>query len=199
MKTRIIHFAIVALTLVIFISMPGCTKRDNTLPTASFTYTSTKSLPATAHFVNLSTGVVTGTTFSWDFGDGGTSTAINPDHLYLNQGTYTVTLTQTAPAGPPETVTQALVVSTTGPSGISHRPQSPQFTVSITYGVPYLVTFTNNSTEADIYHWNFGDNTTSQSGSSTVTHTYNTPGPHYVLLTATNSNGMDTSGVEIRF
>jgi len=31
----------------------------------------------------------------WDFGDGGTSTTPNPDHVYQNSGTYTVTLTVT--------------------------------------------------------------------------------------------------------
>jgi len=33
-----------------------------------------------------------GNTFFWDFGDGGTSTEINPTHLYTETGNYTVTL-----------------------------------------------------------------------------------------------------------
>ena len=32
-------------------------------------------------------------TFFWDFGDGNTSTNVSPQHTYLEQGTYTVTLT----------------------------------------------------------------------------------------------------------
>lgn len=35
----------------------------------------------------------------WDFGDGETSTDPNPTHTYLTDGTYTVTLTVTNPAG----------------------------------------------------------------------------------------------------
>ncbi|MGO4428710.1 carbohydrate-binding protein, partial [Streptomyces sp. MCAF7] len=32
-------------------------------------------------------------TYSWDFGDGGTSTAANPAHKYSKNGTYTATVT----------------------------------------------------------------------------------------------------------
>ena len=46
--------------------------------------------PCTTHFVNQSTG---GTSYLWDFGDGNTSTAANPSHLYQEAGTYTVKLT----------------------------------------------------------------------------------------------------------
>ncbi len=45
-------------------------------------------------FINTSTG--NPTNYSWDFGDGSTSNAINPSHLY-NAGTYTVTLLITGP------------------------------------------------------------------------------------------------------
>jgi len=38
---------------------------------------------------NLSTN---GVSYSWDFGDGGTSTATNPTYTYNNNGTYTITL-----------------------------------------------------------------------------------------------------------
>jgi len=189
--------AIVATSIVIY----SCDKDDGTAPTAGFTYTSSKSLPATAQFNNMSTGSG-GATFLWNFGDGATSTANHPTHTYINAGTYQVSLTQTPTSGPPETTTKTLMISTTGPSGTSHRPSNTlatDFSVVINYGVPYFVTFTNNSSGATTNHWNFGDNTTSNSGASTVTHTYNTAGPFYVVLTVTNDNGTDTSGVGIQF
>lgn len=40
-----------------------------------------------------------GTTFSWDFGDGGTSTDKDPTHIYTKNGTYTATLTVTNDCG----------------------------------------------------------------------------------------------------
>jgi PKD repeat protein len=47
--------------------------------------------PLTVDFTDLSTGAPT--SWSWDFGDGGTSTAQNPSYTYNSPGTYTVALT----------------------------------------------------------------------------------------------------------
>jgi hypothetical protein len=45
----------------------------------------------TVQFTDQSIGDFT--SYAWSFGDGGTSTAQNPSHEYLNPGTYTVSLT----------------------------------------------------------------------------------------------------------
>ncbi len=42
------------------------------------------------HFENRSLG---GQTYTWDFGDGSTSTVAHPDHVYKKAGVYTVSLT----------------------------------------------------------------------------------------------------------
>jgi len=47
-------------------------------------------------FTNTTVGA---TSYSWDFGDGGTSTASDPTHTYSTSGQYTVTLTATNAAG----------------------------------------------------------------------------------------------------
>ena len=49
------------------------------------------SAPLTVQFTDTSAGGAT--LWSWDFGDGGTSTAQNPTHTYANEGNYTVKLT----------------------------------------------------------------------------------------------------------
>jgi Zn-dependent metalloprotease len=46
--------------------------------------------PGVVHFTNQS---INGNTFQWDFGDGASSTALNPIHQYNSFGTYNVTLT----------------------------------------------------------------------------------------------------------
>ena len=62
-------------------------------PTASFTYTA---VGLTVTFTNTSTG---GASYSWNFGDGGTSTEANPTHVYTSAGVYNVTLTVTNGCG----------------------------------------------------------------------------------------------------
>ncbi|RXA20193.1 PKD domain-containing protein [Methanosarcina sp. MSH10X1] len=61
---------------------------------AGFTFSPRKGqAPLTVQFTDTSTGGVTA--WSWDFGDGATSTSRNPNHIYSRTGTYTVKLTVT--------------------------------------------------------------------------------------------------------
>lgn len=63
-------------------------------PIANFTAnTTTISVGGSVNFTDLSLN--SPTSWSWDFGDGGTSTAQNPSHLYSSVGTYDVSLTAT--------------------------------------------------------------------------------------------------------
>lgn len=66
----------------------GCSK--SVIPTAAFSYTGTKIAPAAITFINNSTNA---TSYTWAFGDGGTSTESAPAHTYTAAGSYTVTLT----------------------------------------------------------------------------------------------------------
>ena len=54
------------------------------------------------------TGMIT--TYAWDFGDGGTSTAINPNYTYVDAGNYTVQLTTTIAGNCSNTVSKLVVV-----------------------------------------------------------------------------------------
>jgi PKD repeat protein len=68
-----------------------------TVPAADFTAApTTGAAPLGVGFHDQSTGA---TGWSWDFGDGGTSTVQNPYHFYSNPGEYTVTLRVTGPGG----------------------------------------------------------------------------------------------------
>lgn len=66
-------------------------------PTATFSSNSPVVLGNPVIFSNSSTG--TDLTFYWDFGDGESSTEINPSHSYGAVGSYLVTLTATNSAG----------------------------------------------------------------------------------------------------
>jgi PKD repeat protein len=62
--------------------------------TADFTADVTSGpAPLTVQFTDLSTGPVKA--WHWDFGDGATSSKQHPEHIYLQAGTYTVSLTAT--------------------------------------------------------------------------------------------------------
>lgn len=56
-------------------------------PTASASF---ESLPN--NVVNFTNTSQNGTTYFWDFGDGSTSTDLNPSHIYLSEGTWNVML-----------------------------------------------------------------------------------------------------------
>ena len=67
-------------------------------PTAAFEATPTSgTAPLAVAFTDRSTGAPTA--WSWNFGDGSSSTEQNPAHTYTQAGTYTVTLTVTSPGG----------------------------------------------------------------------------------------------------
>jgi len=88
-----------------------------TAPTANFSASPTSgTAPLPVNFTDTSLG--TPTSWSWDFGDSGTSTAQHPSHTYQAAGTYTVTLTATNATGfDGETKIGYIKVSPTG--GIS--------------------------------------------------------------------------------
>jgi PKD repeat protein len=53
--------------------------------------------PLAVSFTSQSSGDIA--TYAWAFGDGGTSTLVNPSHTYLAAGTYTVSLTVSGDGG----------------------------------------------------------------------------------------------------
>jgi PKD repeat protein len=82
-------------------------------PVAQFTGTPTSgAAPLTVNFSNASAGSIT--SYAWTFGDGGTSTAASPSHVYTAVGTYTVNLTVTGPGGSNTRTRSDYVMVTTG-------------------------------------------------------------------------------------
>jgi PKD repeat protein len=80
-------------------------------PVANFVGSPTSGgAPLTVSFTDQSTN--SPTSWSWTFGDGGTSTTKNPSHVYASEGSYTVTLTATNGCGSDgETKTNYITVS----------------------------------------------------------------------------------------
>lgn len=65
--------------------------------------------PCTIQFTDHSTGDFI--TWSWTFGDGGSSSEQNPTHVYTTAGTYTVTLTIAGPGGTDDMIATKVITS----------------------------------------------------------------------------------------
>jgi len=138
--------------------------------------------PLNSEFHDRSTNVPT--SWSWNFGDGNTSTAQNPTHSYTTPGNYTVTLTATNARGSSSPCAKTNLVTVKAISALfSGNP--------IVGGPGMVVQFTDlSSGTPTAWSWDFGD-----SGTSTAqnpSHTYNTGGYYTVALTVTNAGGNDT-------
>jgi PKD repeat protein len=81
----------------------GCEKKEQrepisppTPPTADFTYEITDHITRTVKFTNASAHAQS---YSWNFGDAGTSSQVSPQHNYPSYGNYTVKLTASGEGG----------------------------------------------------------------------------------------------------
>ncbi|WP_020534230.1 PKD domain-containing protein [Lewinella cohaerens] len=120
--------------------------------------------------------------YLWDFGDGNTSTAANPSHLYSGSGTYEVSLSITNECG--------TVVITEDVSVMRPLPQVAFTTEEAPQGcVPLSVNFINESIDADSYQWLFPGGDPSSSIEENPTVIYNEAGSYPVQLTAGNESG----------
>ncbi|MGN6743163.1 MAG: PKD domain-containing protein [Amnibacterium sp.] len=158
-----------------------------TAPTASFTEDRTSgTAPLTVQFTDTSTG--SPTSWAWDFGDGTTSTAQSPQHVFA-AGTYTVTLVASNGTGA-STNTASASITATAPTGSA---PTASFTEDTTSGTaPLTVQFTDTSTNSPTsWSWDFGDGT--GSSAQNPSHIYGTQGTYTVKLVATNGTGSSTN------
>jgi PKD repeat protein len=129
--------------------------------------------PLAVRFIDYSRGA---STWSWDFGDGQTSTDREPVHTYTAPGRYTVTLTVSNGAGATASETKWEYIIVTG--GLT-----ADFSANVTSGAaPLAVLFTPDAPGATSWQWYFGDGATSSS--ETPVHVYLAPGVYTVSLVA---------------
>ena len=132
--------------------------------------------------------------YKWDFGDGTFSNDFNPTKSYNAGGTYTITLEASNEKGI-STISKPVLIQN------SIQSQLPQVNFSISNDgcvAPCQVSFSNSSTNADSYEWDFGDNQTSNATSPT--HVYNNGGVFSATLKGTNQAGSNqiTKSVNIQ-
>jgi len=128
-------------------------------------------------------------TYSWDFGDGYTTSIYNPTHLFATSGSHVVTLTVTTSEGCISSSTTTVVVNAVPIASYTASPACP--------GAPIL--FDNTSTDSTSsgtlvnLSWSFGDATTGTStdnatatspATGDISHTYPSTGTYTVTLIA---------------
>jgi len=133
------------------------------------------------YFQNLSGGFTTTDSARWTFGDGSSSTAVNPAHTYTAPGTYQVCLrvSRTQLPGTPACVDEYCRSITIQPSNTCNL--TVNFIDSAFSNNTFH--FINQSTPlaaGDSIRWTFGDGTSS--ADINPTHTYNQPGTYNVCL-----------------
>lgn len=154
---------------------------------SDFTGPATICKGVTASFNNTSNPVSSGS--NWDFGDGTFSTVTNPTKVYNTAGVYFVKLRNDYGTCFDSVIKQITVLDLPTPDF-----NAPDVTDC---KVPFTVNFTDLSTGAVSWNWNFGDG-----GTSTLqnpSHTYNTLGNYNVQLIVTNANGCSDSITKNQF
>jgi len=137
--------------------------------------------PLKVSFSDLSSGLIH--SWNWNFGDGTSSAATAPIHIYQNPGVYDVSLTIEGDGNTDSMIKQGLVSVV--------EPASAAFTARPVEGVaPLTVAFSEQSTGTLIKReWTFGDD--SESDVENPVHIYEKPGIYEVTLKVSGAHNED--------
>ncbi|MBL7891861.1 MAG: PKD domain-containing protein, partial [Bacteroidia bacterium] len=115
----------------------------------------------------------------WDFGDGVTSTLLNPKYFYTLPGTYTITLIVTTAKGCKDTLQNTLTVN-----------PNPRADFTIDNPIPTIqqtINFIDNSADGTIWEWDFGDG--NNANTPNASHIYSIVGDKTVTQIVSNQYG----------
>lgn len=158
----------------------------NRPPSASFTYSPEElTIEDTVNFYDTSSdpdGSIV--SWSWDFGDGHTSTNKNPTHVFGDKGAYWVSLTVTDNDGGLDTSRVLIDILNLPPiAGFIFSPTNPKMGED--------VKFTDESQDPEgktlNYNWRFGDD--DSSSQRNPTHSFKKGGEYSVSLTVIDDEG----------
>ncbi len=151
-------------------------------------------IPVYTSIVSDNIAGVDNNSFFWNFGDGVTSTDQNPNHLYTQNGTFTLTLTVKDLLGNQNSTTKTVVVNDTLPVS--------SFTFNPSTGISEGTTTVNfNSSLSSAYDspltlfWDFGDGTNSTNPNPTKI--YNSNDTYTVTLTVTDSDSSQAQSQQV--
>ncbi|MBL4656694.1 MAG: PKD domain-containing protein, partial [Flavobacteriales bacterium] len=137
----------------------------------------------TYFWANVDSGGIPPYTYTWDFGDQTMGSGMTVAHIYQEAGVYDYQVNVVDANGCPGSCSYPIAVFSVLNSQFSSTPFNGC--------APLLVQFTNESSNAITYLWEFGDGSTSTE--TNPSYTYNNPGTYQVTLNAFSSSGTDSS------
>jgi PKD repeat protein len=157
-------------------------------PSVAFSTTST------AYTVQFTQSATNFTSLTWQFGDGATSTDLNPTHIYAQNGSYQVQVTATGPCGSVTSIQTVIINVGSAPNATIQAS-----TLNICSGQS-IQFFAANAVAGTTYTWAFsgGTNTPSGTQGANVTAQFMQNGQFTVMLTATNAFGTNTTQVNVQ-
>lgn len=131
--------------------------------------------------------------YLWDFGDGTTGNGISSQHIYTQNGIYSVTLTVTDNSGATNTSTTTVTIVDVDPV--------PTFSaLPISGDAPLTVTFTDSSSSYDgitLWRWDFDNDGIVDSTEQNVVHQYTSVGIYTVSLEICEADGDCASTTDV--
>jgi len=121
---------------------------------------------------------------AWDFGDGGRSTALEPQHIYNTDGIYDVSLTVTNENGCTSTSHQSVEVITPKVDFDAYKTE-----LGCARNALPAVFYDRSSDDIYMWEWDFGDGEGASSSYQNPQYLYNQPGYFDVTLMATSKGG----------
>ena len=183
MKTLLLRFLNGVLLTASVMLLIDCKKEEDAAPkpVAHFNYSPSTNLtaPVTVQFSNDSKNA---DSYVWSYdGTGRTETNKDIALVFSQASTYTITLTATGKGGT-DTYTKTITVAAP-PTNTTKPVADFTYSPSSNLVAPANISFTNTSTNATSYKWDFGDGTTSTADNPSKQFTKD--GTYTVKLTAT--------------
>lgn len=126
--------------------------------------------------------------YYWNFGDGNTSTQIDPIHSYSATGTYTVMLVVTNGCNNKDTAYEVQTIN----SGMGFPSGVGIYSYPNSVCPTQMVNLYATGNDYPKYVWNFGDGSPLDSSGRTLYHSYSTFGTKTVTCKITNYCGVDS-------
>ncbi|MCK4474594.1 PKD domain-containing protein, partial [Candidatus Bathyarchaeota archaeon] len=169
----------------------------NRPPIANFTESAETVYTSEVIYFNASASYdLDGTVVSywWDFGDGANATGVTVDHAYADDGSYAVTLTVTDDDGATASAVALEIISNRSPTAVFTCKTSTAYSGEV---IPFDASASYDPDGSIVsYTWNFGDDNITTSFTTTINHTYTTPGTYNVTLTVTDDDGLTDDKVK---